>query len=288
MKKRAVILCLGLLVLSGCSGTTFLYNRLNIILPWMLGDYVDLDREQKSYFKTELEPFLEWHRMDELPRYATLLSQMDSVLDDAVTEDEIQGIVTDFEAAWLRLETRGLELLIGLGEQLSDEQMNQFLDALDEEQESYGEKYLSRSDEEYYEDARDSFIDTAEDFMGRLSREQKSLIESGVGALLRSDDIWVQERGAWNERLAVILQRAPGWQQALRDAVAARERDISPDYRDTYRHNSAALQATLVDLMNSRSAAQDRKLRKKLAGYREDFEELNEQGLRRMARAAAS
>jgi hypothetical protein len=32
--------------LSACSSTTFFYNRLDIILPWYLERYVDLDREQ--------------------------------------------------------------------------------------------------------------------------------------------------------------------------------------------------------------------------------------------------
>ena len=278
MKKRVAIVVFFCLGLAGCSGTTFLYNRLHIVLPWMLGSYVDLDREQKDYLKAELKPFLYWHRMEELPRYVQIIDQMEASLDEQVTPEEMAAIVRSFEEAWARLEGRGLELMMDLGERLSDEQMQDFLDSLDEQQAEYQEKYLERSDEEYYEDAYENFVDSAQDFMGRLSAEQKEAIRAGVGRLIRSDSIWVEERAAWNRRLADILDRDPGWQQEMRDAVASRERDISPAYRETYLNNSAALQETLADLLNSRSEAQDRKLRKTLDAYRDDFESLVEQG----------
>ena len=278
MIKRILLIALATLFLAGCSGTTFVYNRLHILLPWMLGSYVDLDSGQKAYLKEELGPFLYWHRMEELPSYIEIIDKMESSLDGTVQTEDMSGIVRDFELAWARIEGRGLELMMGLGEQLSDEQMADFLDSLDEEQAEYHDKYLDRSEEEYYEDAYENFVDSAQDFMGRLSKEQKAGIRAGTAQMRRSDFIWVEERRAWNERLAEILAREPGWQQELREAVASRERDISPDYRETYLHNSQVLQQTLVDLLNSRSESQDKRLRRKLNDYRRDFQELVEQG----------
>ena len=138
MKKRVAIVVFFCLGLAGCSGTTFLYNRLHIVLPWMLGSYVDLDREQKDYLKAELKPFLYWHRMEELPRYVQIIDQMEASLDEQVTPEEMAAIVRSFEEAWARLEGRGLELMMGLGERLSDEQMQDFLDSLDELQVDVG------------------------------------------------------------------------------------------------------------------------------------------------------
>jgi hypothetical protein len=267
-----------LLLLSGCSSTTFVYNRLNIILPWMLNGYVDMDSGQKTFLKGELQPFLDWHRMQELPAYVDIIDSMEVMLDEPVTVEHMAALVADFEQSWERLEERGLALLMGLGEQLDDEQIAEFMASLQEEQEEYQEKYLDRSDEEYYEESYENFADAAEDFLGKLSPEQKSALKLQVAQLQRSDHIWVQERAAWNTRLEQILQREPGWQQQLLDAVASRQRDISPEYRATYLHNSSALQLALVDLLNSRSEAQDRRVRKVLGKYRRDFETLVEQG----------
>jgi hypothetical protein len=44
-------LVLTLFLLSGCSSTTFFYNRLDFILPWYLDKYVDLNRA-RSYPST--------------------------------------------------------------------------------------------------------------------------------------------------------------------------------------------------------------------------------------------
>ncbi len=275
--KRVFLICLFMVTLAGCSSTTFLYNRLDFILPWLLGDYVRLDSAQKVYLKQQLDPFLDWHREEELPRYIDLIEQIERTLDDPVTVTQVEAIVAEFERAWARVERRGVGLLLDLGERLDDEQMAEFLDALFEKQQELQEKYLERSDEEYYKDAYDNFTDSAQDFLGRLSSEQKLAIEQGIAGLWRSDHAWISERAAWNERLSSILQREPGWQDALWAALARREQDISPEYRETYLHNSAHLQGVLVNLLNSRTEAQDRRLRRELADYREDFARLVEQ-----------
>ena len=64
---RKSLLAALLLTLVGCSSTTFVYNRLNLIIPWYVGKYVDLSRDQKKVLDAELQPFLQWHRHEELP-----------------------------------------------------------------------------------------------------------------------------------------------------------------------------------------------------------------------------
>ena len=62
--KAAVAGCL--LCLTACSGTTFVYNRLDTILPWYLDDYVELNGTQERQLEEILRPFLNWHRRQEL------------------------------------------------------------------------------------------------------------------------------------------------------------------------------------------------------------------------------
>ena len=54
------------LAITACSGTTFVYNRLDTILPHV-DDYVDLDSPQRQLLDQTLQPFLRWHRQQELP-----------------------------------------------------------------------------------------------------------------------------------------------------------------------------------------------------------------------------
>jgi hypothetical protein len=80
------------------------------------------------------------------------------------------------------------------------------------------------------------------------------------------------------QRLAVLMQREPGWQQRVRDAVAARGETVSERYREVFQHNLEVIFSTVADLLNSRSEKQDRRLRGELADLREDLQVLIAEG----------
>ena len=272
-----------LLLLGACSSTTFVYNRLDFILPWYVDDYAELNGEQKAYLDELLSPFLDWHRAQELPRYLDILDRIEASLDQPLTSDIVASVSAEFELAWFRLEGEALEWLLELGAQLSDEQMAGFLEELREQQKEYEEKYLPRSDKEFYEDSYDNMLDSAGDYLGRLSRPQKELLLEASGQLWRSDRTWLSERTEWLDRMEKLLQRKPGWQQAVRDAVAARDENVSPDYQRIFQHNLDVINQVVAELLNGRSEKQDRHLRKKLADLRGDLQTLVAQGVERAA-----
>lgn len=277
-RTRAIIVSLFLLLLAGCSSTTFIYNRLDFILPWYLDDYVDLDREQAAFLDEQLAPFLTWHRAEELPAYISILDDIDSTLDREMTGDDVAAISLEFEEAWFRLESRALDWLLALGAELSEEQVAEFLAELWQQQEKYEKKYLDRSDEEYRQDSYDSLVDSTQDYLGRLDREQKQVLENASADLRRSDAIWLREREAWLQRLEVFMQRQPGWQAAIRDAVVSRSEVVSAEYLELYDHNLGVIYAALAQVLNSRTETQDRRLRSKLSDLRKDLETLTSQG----------
>jgi hypothetical protein len=267
-----------LVCLAACSGTTFFYNRLDTILPWYVDDFVDLDRPQERQLDQTLQPFLHWHRLQELPRYVALLDKVDADLDQPVTPREVGEIYSGVESAWQRLEGESLDWLLELGSTLSDEQVEDFLAYLQEKQEEYEEKYLTRTESEYREESYDSLADSLEDYLGRLTAQQRERLRQASAALERSDAVWLQERAAWQQRLAVFLQRQPGWQQRVREAVARRSETVSPRYQEVYQHNLDVIFAAVADVLNTRSQKQDRRLRSELAQLREDLQTLIAQG----------
>jgi hypothetical protein len=271
-KIRKCYLLLALLFIGGCSSTTFVYNRLDFILPWYLDDYVELDRAQETFLDAQLQPFLAWHRSEELPRYTQILDDIARRLDGPLTGQDVAAISLEFEQAWFRLEGRSLEWLLALGERLTEEQVQQFLDELWEQQEEYQKKYLERSDREYHDDSYDSLLDSVQDYLGRLDKSQKQLLQTASDELLRSDATWLRERAAWLQRLGVMMRREPGWQQAIRDAVQQRSETVSVDYLELYEHNLAVIHSALAQVLNSRSEKQDQRLRKKLTNLREDLQ----------------
>lgn len=274
--KICMVCCL--LLVGACSSTTFFYNRLDFILPWYLDDYVELDRDQERYLDELLQPFLAWHRSDELPRYVALLESVEASLDQPLSAGDVAAISLEFEEAWFRLQEEFLDWLLELGARLTDEQIQSFLDELWRDQEKYQDKYLQRTDREYREDSYDSLLDNLQDYMGRLDKGQRALLSAASAELERSDQIWLDERAAWLKKLGGLLQRQPGWQLRLREAIAQRGADMSQEYRRTYEHNLGVIHATLAQVLNRRTQKQDRHLRRELSTLRADLETLNAQG----------
>lgn len=273
------VLVLGaLLLLSACSGTTFVYNRLDFLLPWYVDDYAELNGQQEVYLAELIAPFLAWHRNQELPSYIGIINEIEASLDKPQTAAGIAAIFSHLEAAWLRLEGEALDWLLELGAKLSDEQIAGFLQVMQEQQEEFEEEYLQRTDEEFYEDSYDNLVDNAKEYLGALSDEQRKLLRDASRRLLRSDQAWLGERAQWLKQLAELLKREPGWQQRLRDSVAERRENPSPEYRRIYEHNMGVVYELIATMLNGRSAEQDQFLRDKLSQLRRDLDMLIEQG----------
>lgn len=267
-----------LLLLGACSSTTFVYNRLDFLLPWYVTDYVDLAQEQESYLDELLSPFLAWHRGEELPLYLEILDGIEARLDQPLTSGIVAEIAAEFEAAWWRLEDESLDWLLDLGSQLSDEQIAGFIEVLWEKQEEYEKEYIGRTDAEFHQDSYDNLLDSVQDYLGVLSTEQREKLREFSNRLLRSDRAWLQDREEWLKELTVMLERKPQWQQRIRAAVIARRENISPGLRRVYEHNMNIIFAAIAELVNSRSEGQDSHLRTKLSQLCEDLDTLIAQG----------
>lgn len=275
---RLWVVALLLVFLAGCSSTRFAYNRLDFLVPWYLGDYVSLDRDQGRMLKVELQPFLDWHRQQELPRYIALLDRVEGKLDRQLTPEDMVLLTEEAELAIYRLQDRALDWMLALGEELRDEQMAEFIAGLQEQQAEYEEKYLERDDAEFRGDSCERLQDNARRYIGRLQPDQKAELVTACAEMRRSDTLWLQARAQWIARLELILQREPGWQDALREALAQRGETVSDDYRSTYDHNARVIQLAVVGLLNSRSERQDAHLRRELGKLRRDLAALVEQG----------
>ncbi|MFL3655842.1 MAG: DUF6279 family lipoprotein [Halioglobus sp.] len=269
---------IALFVVSACSSTTYVYNRLDFLLPWYMDDYVDLDAEQEAYLDELLVPFLAWHRAHELPVYLTALNRIEDSLNQPLTAEIVGTIVTEFELAWLRLQSEGLERLLDLGASLSDEQIAAFLEALWEQQREFEEEYLERTEAEFFEDNDDNTRDTFQDYLGKLSDDQKQWVRDGSRRLLRSDQVWLKERAQWLTELGILLEREPGWQERVRVAISAKNNTMTPEYQRIYEHNMDAIYQLTAQVLNARSERQSRHVRGKLADVREDLETLIAQG----------
>ena len=268
LKKFALI---ALIFLTGCSSTTFVYNRIDILLPWYLGSYVDLSRDQKQYLDELLIPFFNWHRHEELPRYAEIINSVQGLLDSEVEVENIVLITQDVEESWFRLEDELLLWIIPLAKDLTDEQINNFLQVMQTKIIESENKYLKRNDQVYQKDNYNRLRKNLRRFIGTMNKEQLDLVKIASKSMRRVDAEWIQNRKKLVANLGSILQREEGWEQRF-ISITHRDDLVSKNYRDNYAYNIDVTHHLIAAILNTRTKKQDKKIRAQLKRYRTDIE----------------
>ena len=272
---RLVAGLLALALLAGCSANRFLYNRADTFVRWAVDDYVDFTSEQQQRFDDNLDVLMDWHRQVELPQYREFIFLSIAALDDGVTIDEAIVISEAIEQAVNRLQAEFIELLLLTGEDLSEQQILDFLAELDQQQQECAEERRVRDEETYAADAAKSLEGLAKRLLGRLDEAQQSLIASRSKELTRIDRLWYDDRTVWGATLRTILEtRAPDWQSDVRALSEARSSARTPAYVAGIDHNGDVILELLVDIINGRTERQDRKMRRFLNGLIADIDAL--------------
>ena len=269
-RLAAVLLAL---LLAGC-GNTFLYNRLDWLIGWYVDDYVELSRAQEKVFQQRLRPVLDWHRREELALYAALLQQIEADSAAPLDADTVQDWSRQLLLALERIEARLWPLIHEIGADLDQAQMAGLLENIRARQRELEEEYLTRTDEEYAEDNFDRLSENLRDFLGPLSAAQEDQITRAAQAMRRLDQAWLEERRLWLKTLQRLSAREPGWQAALRAAWAQRKERRTPRYHAHRRHNMDIIHALVADVLNARSARQNRHLQRELDSLRDDLQTL--------------
>jgi len=89
---KVLSICLGFaLMLGACSRIDLAYRNLDRLVPWSLGDYLDMNREQKTLLDDRLRQHLAWHCQTQLPGYLDWLDRLRTmVADNQVTDQALQ------------------------------------------------------------------------------------------------------------------------------------------------------------------------------------------------------
>ena len=271
LKKTALIL---LLFLGGCSSITFIYNQFDNLFPWYLESYVDLDRDQKQYLDELLTPFFQWHRVEEMPKYAQIIGSLESAIDNEIDIESIALITDNVEESWFRLEDRMIVWIIPLSRELSDEQIAKFIQVLRTKTTQSEKKLLLRNDQVYQSDSYKSIRKNLRRFMGSLTKDQLDLVKITSKEMKRTDGERIQSRKVFIEKLNLILQKEQGWEERL-EKITHSDELVAENYQSTYDFNTVLIQQLLVAILNSRNDKQDKKLRTQLSRYKSDINSLN-------------
>ncbi|MEE1883031.1 DUF6279 family lipoprotein [Pseudomonas soli] len=275
---KALLMLIGFaLALTACSRIDLAYRNLDRLVPWSLGDYLDMNREQKQLLDERLKAHLAWHCKTQLPGYLDWLDRVQlMVANDAVTDENLRQRTVEARQAIGRvteaITPSAAELLKGMNDSQVAEMREAFRKDIDKRQKEYVDTPLAKQVENRAARMRKRL----EPWLGELDAEQRLRVMSWSQALGDQNRQWIANRDQWQQQLVLAMdQRAsPSFEPRLAQLLQRKESLWTPEYRQAFQNTERQARSLLVDLLKQSSPAQRQFLQQRLSKVRSDFSEL--------------
>lgn len=275
--KHIAALLICTLALGACSRVGLAYRNLDVIIPWTLGDYLDMNGEQKGWFNERLQEHLSWHCTTQLPGYLDWLDRLQTMVEtNQVTDEALQARTVEAKNAIAEtareITPSAIELLQGLDDQQVAEMNDAFAKDLRKRQQDYVKPPLA----EQIKERGERMEKRLNDWLGPLSATQKQRVFAWTNALGDQNTQWIANREHWQKQFsaAVAQRKSPEFPQRIETLLINRECLWTADYRKAYANTEAQGRAMAVDLMAESTPQQRKRLLKKIEGVRKDFNDL--------------
>ncbi|MDP9535590.1 DUF6279 family lipoprotein [Pseudomonas protegens] len=262
------------LLLGACSRVGLAYRNLDVIIPWTLNDYLDMNSEQKSWFNQRLQQHLSWHCSTQLPGYLDWLDRLQlMVQSNQISDQDLQARTREAKQAIAetvrQITPSAVELLQGL----DDGQVKEMNNAFAKDQQEHREQYLTPSLAQQIQQRSQRMSKRLNAWLGPLTPSQQQRIEQWSASLGEQNQQWIANRVHWQTQFsaAVAQRRDSDFPQRIEQLLINRESLWTDDYRQAYAHSEQAARSLLVDLMAASSVDQRQHLLKKIGGVRKDF-----------------
>ncbi|MDU9042714.1 DUF6279 family lipoprotein [Pseudomonas corrugata] len=274
---RTVLFIALLLLLTACSRIGLAYRNLDLIIPWTLNDYLDINREQKDWFNERLKEHLSWHCTTQLPGYLDWLDRLRSMVQtNQVTDEALQQRTEEAKAAIAETAREITPSAIELLQGLNDEQVDDMDAAFTRDQRKRQQEYLKPSLQQQIQERSERMEKRLNDWLGPLNIAQRQRVVAWSTALGDQNQQWIANRAHWqNQFSAAVAQRhAPDFPKRIEQLLVNRESLWTPAYREAYNNTEAQARSLLVDLMADSTPPQRERLLKKIDGVKKDFTDL--------------
>ncbi|WP_125970510.1 DUF6279 family lipoprotein [Pseudomonas lactis] len=276
LKLLMVLLTLSL-VLAGCNRVGLAYRNLDVIIPWTLNDYLDMNAGQKSWFNDTLKEHLAWHCTTQLPGYLDWLDRLQQMVDsNQVTDAALQTRTVEAKQAIAEIAREITPSAVQLLQGLDDQQVKDMSDALAKDLRKRQDEYLTPPLAQQIKDRAERMSKRLDAWIGPLSTGQQNRVTAWSIELGAQNQAWIGNRAHWQAQFIEALQQrhSADFPQKIQQLLVDRESLWTPQYRAAYAQTEAAARSLLVDVMAQSSAAQRLKLTQKIDKVRSDFQAL--------------
>lgn len=267
-------------LLTGC-GVQFLYNNFDTLITSQLEDYVELTPEQQAYFESEFEALWQWHRAEELPRYATDLENWAGLVDDGVTDSEVDQVFDSMQGWWQRVEARGKPATKAFIKRLNDSQIYEIAQAFQDENAKWDKRYKDRSLELRQRRWAKNFERLLERFTGSLGRQQQGILAVASQDYQPVREYWREYRLLWQQAFLTLLESrhdAAPFEAQFDLVFGAQQRLYSDELIEAQVQNETLTRRIVLAVLQSLDESQVEKFKNTLAARAQEFRELSREG----------
>jgi DNA-binding protein H-NS len=276
LKFLVVLLALSL-VLGGCNRVGLAYRNLDVIIPWTLSDYLDMNAGQKSWFNDNLKAHLAWHCTTQLPGYLDWLDRLQQMADNRqVSDAALQARTAEAKQAIGEIARQITPSAIELLQGLDDQQVQDMNNALAKDLRKRQDEYLKPPLAQQIQERAERMSKRLDAWIGPLSASQQSRVNAWSVALGEQNQAWVGNRARWQAHFVAAVQQRhdADFPQKIQQLLVDRESLWTPQYRSAYAQTEAAARSLIIDLMAESTPAQRQKLSQKIDKVRSDFQAL--------------
>jgi hypothetical protein len=276
IKHIAFVLMLTL-ALGACNRMGLAYRNLDVIIPWTLSDYLDMNGEQKSWLNERLKEHLSWHCTTQMPGYLDWLERLQTMIaTNQVTDDALKARTAEAERAIAETAREITPSAIELLQGLDDNQVAEMNEAFAKDQRKRQERYVKPPLDQQIKQRGERMVKRLNEWLGPLDPSQQQRVMAWSNALGDQNTQWIANRVHWQKQFsaAVAQRQAPQFPQRIETLLVNRESLWTPAYRQAFANTEAQARALFVDLLAQSTPQQRERLLTKIEGVKKDFSDL--------------
>jgi hypothetical protein len=272
------LLCVLLLAAGATGCAKLLYNRLDSLAAWYVGNLVSLDDQQASTLRAWLAQTLEWHRESELGRYATFLRELSSEVAQPASRvdyqralERVQGFAEDFSA---QTAPQAAHLLM----ELSPAQVEEFLANLEEKSRERSEKNREALQDGTWQTKQIKNTQRqVKRWTGSVTEEQKLLVREMSQHIQPTTDEWLESQRQWRAALRDAFSNRDTAEKRILQLLREPDTQWTAQYKTKEASNREQFLSLLTALDASLTPAQRRRMQRELTNLAERLEALTEE-----------
>ena len=271
-----IVFCLALVV-AACSRMDLAYRNLDVLVPWSLGDYLNMNRQQKTWLDQRLRQHLAWHCQTQLPGYLAWLDRIGlMVATDQVTDQALRQRTDEARQAIRRVAEAITPSATDLLRGMSDEQVDDMRQALRDDIRKRQKRYEKTPLPKQVSERAQRMEKRLEPWLGELDAAQRLRVLTWSQTLGDQNRQRIANRAHWQQQLMQVLAQrdTPVFEPRLAQLLQRKESLWSPQYRIAWQNSERQARSLLVDLIKLSTPQQRQFLQERLAKVRNDFSEL--------------